>query len=77
MAIGDSAFKVPTDDEDNTDALVMRGYAIALGPFDASTQTWSLQVLDICGGKQSHVCRGVWSAELHNQCDMVDVAVIL
>ena len=29
------------------------------------------------GGRQSHVCRGVWSAELHNQCDMVDVAVIL
>ena len=39
--------------------------------------TYDLQVLEYACGKQNHVCRGVWSAELHNQCDMADMAVIL
>ena len=77
VAIGDSAFKAPQADDDTSDALVMRGYAIVLGHFNAATNTWQIQVLEFCGGKQSHVCRGVWSAELHNQCDMIDVAIIL
>ena len=42
-----------------------------------STCRLDLQVLEFTCGKQSHVCRGVWSAELHNQCDMADMAVVL
>ena len=33
-----------------------------------------LQVIDYTAGKQHHVCRGVWSSELHDQCDMVEMA---
>ena len=41
------------------------------------TASYDLQVLEYVCGKQSHVCRGVWSAELHNQCDMADMALIM
>ena len=36
-----------------------------------------LQVLDYAAGKQNHVCSGVWSSELHNQCDMIEMASIV
>ena len=36
-----------------------------------------LQVLEFSAGKQNHVCRGVWSSELHNQCDMVEMGSII
>ena len=36
-----------------------------------------LQLLDFSAGKQNHVCRGVWSSELHNQCDMVEMGSII
>ena len=36
-----------------------------------------LQVIDYTAGKQNHVCRGVWSSELHNQCDMIEMASII
>ena len=35
------------------------------------------QVLDYTAGNQDHVCRGVWSSELRNQCDMVEMASII
>ena len=38
---------------------------------------YQLQILDYSVGKQNHVCRGVWSSELHNQCDMVEMASIV
>lgn len=38
---------------------------------------YELRLLDYAAGKQSHVCRGIWSPELHNQCDMVDTGSIL
>ena len=38
---------------------------------------YQLQLLDYSAGKQNHVCRGVWSSELHNQCDMVEMASII
>ena len=38
---------------------------------------YRLQVLDYTAGKQNHVCRGVWSSELHNHCDMVEMASIV
>ena len=40
-------------------------------------RSYKLQVLDYTAGKQNHVCRGVWSSELHNQCDMVEMASII
>ena len=40
-------------------------------------RSYKLQVLDYTAGKQNHVCRGVWSSELHNQCDMVEMASIV
>ena len=33
--------------------------------------------MDYGAGKQNHVCRGVWSSELHDQCDMVEMASIV
>ena len=41
---------------------------------DASCQ---LQVLEYTSSRQNHVCRGVWSAELHHQCDMADMGLLL
>ena len=40
-------------------------------------RSYQLQVIDYAAGKQNHVCRGVWSSELHNQCDMVEMATII
>ena len=40
-------------------------------------RSYQLQVIDYAAGKQGHVCRGVWSSELHNQCDMVEMASIV
>ena len=82
IGVGDSAFKAPggsssPDDEDQTDALVVRAYIIALGHFDRSRNTWLLQILDFVSSKQKHVCKGVWAGELHNQCDTFDHASIL
>ena len=36
-----------------------------------------LQVIDYVVGKQNHVCRGVWSSELHNQYDMIEMSAIV
>ena len=38
---------------------------------------YQLQVLDYTAVTQSHVCRGVWSSELHNQCDTLEMASII
>ena len=40
-------------------------------------RSYQLQVIDYTAGKQGHVCRGVWSSELHNQCDMIEMASIV
>ena len=40
-------------------------------------RSYQLQVIDYAAGKQNHVCRGVWSSEMHNQCDMVEMAAII
>jgi len=76
IAIGDSAYQAP-DEDSAKDPLVMRGFAIALAHWNATEKVYSVQLIEYLGGKQSHVCRGVWGAELHNQCDMVDTAAIL
>ena len=34
-------------------------------------------MLEYVSSRQHHACRGVWSAELHNQCDMADMGLIL
>ena len=73
IGIGDSAFKMP--DEADASPLVMRGYVWALASY--SDSKYNLQVLEYVSSRQHHVCRGVWSAELHNQCDMADMGLIL
>ena len=73
IGIGDSAFKMP--EEADASPLVMRGYVWALASHDGSK--YNLQVLEYVSSRQHHVCRGVWSAELHNQCDMCDMGLIL
>ena len=79
IAIGDSAYQAPTGcgTESTADPLVMRGYTLALAHYHEGQRAFQLQVLEYSGGKQNHVCRGVWSAELHNQCDMADVGIII
>ena len=79
LAVGDSAFQAPTDEEAATDPLVMRGYGICLAheTITNGLHSYQLQVMEYCSGKQSRVTRGVWSAELYNQSDMVDMAAIL
>ena len=105
LAVGDSAFQAPTEEEitEGSDPLVMRGYILAWAhrtdvPHSASSSSssnqpgaarkvpqgvtvgqrrYQLQLLDYSAGKQNHVCRGVWSSELHNQCDMVEMASII
>ena len=77
IAIGDSAYQAPSEQEAG-DPLVMRGYVLALAhetERDGRLQ-YQLQLLDYLAGKQHHICRGVWSAELHNQCDMLDAALL-
>ena len=73
IGIGDSAFKMP--EEADASPLVMRGYVWALASLHDST--YNLQVLEYVSSRQHHVCRGVWSAELHNQCDMADMGLVL
>ena len=105
LAVGDSAFQAPTDEEmvEGRDPLAMRGYILAwahrMDMHESKSQSSSssgagtlrkvpqgvttgrrrnqLQALDYTAGKQNHVCRGVWSSELHNQCDMVEMAAIV
>ena len=38
---------------------------------------YQLHLLETCAGNPYHVCSGVWSAERHNQCDMIGMATIL
>ena len=57
--------------------MVMRGYCIALAHWDQATWTWAIQLLEYLSGKQKHVCRGVWSAELLNLCDLWDMGLIM
>ena len=73
IGIGDSAFKMP--DEQDANPLVMRGYVWALASHQDAN--FELQVLEYTSSRQNHVCRGVWSAELHNQCDMADMGLLL
>ena len=73
--IGDSAFRAPTGAEDG--AMVMRGFLVALGHYDEKSTTWFLQILEYLCGRQKHVCRGVWSAELLNLCDLWDMGLII
>ena len=101
LAVGDSAFQAPTDEEiaAGCNPLVMRGYILAwahrtelpISHDQAATSSprkvpqgvtigrrrYQLQVLDYTAGKQNHVCRGVWSSELHNQCDMLEMSSII
>ena len=82
IAVGGSAYQAPSDLSGRctvgvTDPLVMRGYLIALAHYEEDTKTYQLQILEYVAGKQNHVCRGVWSAELFNQCDMVSMSKIL
>ena len=107
LAVGDSAFQAPTEEEivAGKDPLVMRGYILAwahridhnssesIGGGTGSSgaaadrkvmagvkigrRRYLLQLLDYTAGKQNHVCRGVWSSELHNQCDMVEMGSII
>ena len=66
---------------------MMRGYMIALAHRSTTTgeasrsapsskMQFELQMLDYASGRQHRICRGVWSAELHNICDMLDAALI-
>ena len=73
--MGDNAFQAPSSEVQAVDPLVMRGYAIGIG--HCTNGEYNLQILAYAGGKQNHVCRGVWSAEVHNQCDMLDMATTL
>ena len=75
LAVGDSAFQAPASESQAVDPLVMRGYVIGIGHY--SDNGYNMQILAYAGGKQNHVCRGVWSAEVHNQCDMLDMATTL
>ena len=105
LAVGDSAFQAPTDEEitEGSDPLVMHGYILAWAHrtdlHDSSSNSsspsqpgaarkvpqgvtfgrrrYQLQILDDAAGKQSHVCRGVWSSELRNQCDMIEMVSII
>eukprot|EP00959_Pyramimonas_sp_CCMP1952_P283070 5916800-Pyramimonas_sp.AAC.1 len=77
IAVGDSVYQAPSDESKATDPLVMRGYVLGLAHYDEKNSKYDLQVLAFLGGKQNHVCRGVWSAEIHNQCDMLDMMVII
>jgi hypothetical protein len=90
IGIGDSAYQAGPEDDTNS-PLVMRGYAIALahGPMAINAsmgsvraspvggQQYKLQLLEYVAGKQTHVCRGVWSAELYNQCDMLGMCSVM
>ena len=86
VAVGDSAYQAPRT-EDGGDPLVMRGYMIALAHRSTASgeasrsapsgkMQFELQMLDYASGRPHHVCRGVWSAELHNICDMLDASLI-
>ena len=57
----------------------MRGYMLALAHSSRNNdkQCYRIQILDYTAGKQSHVARGVWSAELYNQCDALAKATVL
>jgi hypothetical protein len=77
IAIGDSAYQAPSSESEAADPLVMRGCVVALAHYDEKTRTYHLQILEYVAGRQNQVVRGVWAAELHNQCDMIDTAVLL
>ena len=62
--------KVSNNDVEKTNVMKLPGVSIA-------NRSYKLQILESCAGKQAHVCRGVWSAELHNQCDMIGMATIM
>ena len=38
---------------------------------------YDLHLIDWLSGKQRHVIRGVWSAELNNHIDMLDACALL
>ena len=85
LTIADSAYRGPDAEEATSertvlDPTVMRGYIIALAHVSktsAGLKQYTIQLLDYIAGKQSHVSRGVWSAELFNQCDALAKATVL
>ena len=83
VAVGDSAFQAPSAEAQAVDPLVMRGYVIGIAHYESdgtvanTSGTYNIQILAYAGGKQNHVCRGVCAAEVHNQCDMLDMATTL
>ena len=85
LVIADSAYRGPDAEEacserTVSDPTVMRGYIIALAHVSrksAGLKQYHIQLLDYTAGKQSHVSRGVWSAELFNQCDALANATVL
>ena len=81
VMVGDSAFQAPSKEEEAVDPLVMRGYVLAFAHETPNRQgdgsTHQLHLIEWSCGKQKHVCRGVWSSELHNQCDMVEMGTII
>jgi len=76
IEIGDSAYQA-SDGDSARDSLVMRGFAMACARRSATDKVYSVQLIEYLGGNQNHVCRGVWSAELPNQCDRMDTAAML
>ena len=80
IMVGDSAFQAPSCEDEAADPLVLRGYILALAHETKGSTTGSkfkIHLLEWSSGKQRHVCRGVWSSELRNQCDMVESGTII
>ena len=76
LCIGDSAFQ----SQEDGDPLVMRGMVFALAHRKSDIgdrRRYQTQLLEWTAGRQKHVARGVWSAELFNQCDLIDFATVL
>ena len=60
--------------------MVMRGMVYALAhrkPDVGDRHRYELQLVEWTAGRQKHVARGVWSAVLFNQCDLIDFATVL
>ena len=81
IAVGDNAFQAPTSAEETIDPLVMRGDSIGLG--DITINTMMDHAHRICRYLSSlranriMLIQGVWSAELFNHGDMLDMSIVL
>ena len=43
----------------------------------AGIRKYDIQLVDFMTAKQKHVVRGVWTAELYNQIDMMEFMIVL